>query len=170
MPSHSYVRSRVRSVITRSGPRLARSRAASGAVTAAPPITSVARSTTGEDRGESFDRAPELRHGPLADCAGWESPHDHVALYLQNGNAYLEAQLGAAKAGAAAFNVNYRYVADELIYLLRDSGATAIVVHGQFTPTLAEVLPSLPELRVILQVDDDSGHPLLPGAVFAWAM
>ena len=43
---------------------------------------------------------------------------------------------------------------------------SAIVVHSVFTPTLAEVLPQLPNLRVILQVPDDSGNPLLPGAVW----
>ena len=74
--------------------------------------------------------------------------------------------LGALKARVAPFNVNYRYVADELLYLLRDSQATAIVVHSQFAPVLAELLPELPDLRVILQVDDGSGHDLLPGAVW----
>ena len=60
--------------------------------------------------------------------------------------------LGAFKARVAPFNVNYRYVAEELRYLLRDSQATAIVVHSQFAPTLAECCPSCPQLRVILQV------------------
>ena len=105
-------------------------------------------------------------HRERAELADHESGQDHLAIYLHNGNEYIESMLGAWKARVAPLNVNYRYVADELIYLLRDSGATAIVVHGQFTPTLAEVLPSLPELRVILQVDDGSGHPLLPGAVW----
>jgi len=105
------------------------------------------------------------RHGTLADCAGWESPHDHVALYLQNGNAYLEAQLGAAKAGAAAFNVNYRYVADELAYLLDDADAAAIVYQGCFAATLAEVLERLDRAPLLLRVDDGSGDALLPGAV-----
>ncbi len=80
---------------------------------------------------------------PLAACEGWESPHDHVALYLHNGNEYLEALLGAAKARAVGVNVNYRYVAEELRYVLLDSGARAIVYHGAFAPTLREVLPSL---------------------------
>src|SRR5690554_3073027 len=61
------------------------------------------------------------RRGSLADCEQWESPHDHVALYLHNGPEYLEAMLGTMKAGAAAVNVNYRYVAEELTYLLTDS-------------------------------------------------
>ena len=74
--------------------------------------------------------------------------------------------LGAFKARVAPFNVNYRYVAEELRYLLDDSRAAAIVVHSQFAPTLAEVLPDLADLRVILQVPDESGNDLLPGAVW----
>ncbi len=97
--------------------------------------------------------------------AGHESGQDHLALYLHNGNEYLEGMIGAYKARLAPFNVNYRYVADELVYLLADARATAIVYHAAFAPTLAAVLPQLPELRVLLQVADDSGNALLPGAV-----
>jgi acyl-CoA synthetase (AMP-forming)/AMP-acid ligase II len=95
---------------------------------------------------------------------GHLSGQDHLAIYLHNGNEYLEAMLGSFKARVAPFNVNYRYVAEELRYLLTDSNAAAVVVHSQFAPTLAEVLPDLPNLRVILQVPDESGHQLLPGA------
>lgn len=97
---------------------------------------------------------------------GHESGQDHLAIYLHNGNEYLECMLGSFKARVAPFNVNYRYVAEELRYLLNDSDASAIVVHSQFAPTLAEVLPTLPNLRVILQVPDSSGNALLPGAVW----
>ena len=78
---------------------------------------------------------------------GHESGQDHLAIYLHNGNEYLEGMLGAFKARVAPFNVNYRYVAEELRYLLTDSNAAAIVVHSAFAPTLAEVLPDLPNLR-----------------------
>jgi fatty-acyl-CoA synthase len=98
-------------------------------------------------------------------AAAWESPHEHVALYLHNGNEYLEGMLGAWKARAAPFNVNYRYVASELAYLLDDSRAAAVMYHGAFAATLAEVLPGLPGARLLLQVDDGSGADLLPGAV-----
>lgn len=94
----------------------------------------------------------------------WESVHDQVALYLHNGNEYLESMLGAWKARCAPFNVNYRYVSDELTYLFDDAGASAVVVHECFAPTLAEVLPRLrkrPEL--ILQVADGSGSPVSDG-------
>ena len=105
-------------------------------------------------------------HTERADLQGHESGQDHLAIYLHNGVEYLEVMLGCWKARVAPFNVNYRYVAEELQYLLVDSGATAIVVHSRFAPTLAEVLPQLPALRVIIQVPDDSGHDLLPGAVW----
>jgi fatty-acyl-CoA synthase len=97
---------------------------------------------------------------------GHESGQSHLAIYLHNGNEYLESMLGAFKARVAPFNVNYRYVAEELLYLLNDAQAEAVVVHSQFAPTLAEVLPRLPRLRVILQVPDQSGHGLMAGAIW----
>jgi len=101
-----------------------------------------------------------------SELAGHESGQSHLAVYLHNGNEYLEAMLGSFKARVAPFNVNYRYVAEELRYLLHDAGAEAVVFHSQFAPTLAEVLPDLPQLRVLVQVPDSSGNDLLPGAVW----
>ena len=103
---------------------------------------------------------PEGRAG----LAGHESHEDHLAIYLYNGNEYLESMVGAFKARVGPVNVNYRYVAEELRYLLDNSNAKAIVYHSAFAPTLAEVLPALPELRLLLQVTDESGNDLLPGA------
>jgi acyl-CoA synthetase (AMP-forming)/AMP-acid ligase II len=91
------------------------------------------------------------------------SGQDHLAIYLHNGNEYLEAMLGAYKARVAPFNVNHRYVAEELRYVLHDAGARAIVYHSAFAPTLAAVRDQLPELELLLQVPDDSGEALLPG-------
>jgi fatty-acyl-CoA synthase len=100
-----------------------------------------------------------------AEIAGWESGQDHVALYLYNCPEYVEGMLGAYKSRTAPFNVNYRYVDEELVYLLRDAKARAIVYHACFAPTLARIRPQLPELEVLVQVSDSSGEPLLPGAV-----
>jgi len=100
-----------------------------------------------------------------AELAGWESGQDHVALYMYNCPEYMEGMLGAYKSRTAPFNVNYRYVDEELVYLLRDARARAIVYHACFAPTLARIRPQLPELEVLLQVADDSGEALLPGAV-----
>ncbi len=97
--------------------------------------------------------------------AGWESGQDHVALYLYNCPEYIEGMLGAWKSRTAPFNVNYRYVDEELVYLLRDAKARAIVYHAAFAPTLARIRAQVPDLEVLLQVEDESGNALLPGAV-----
>ncbi|HRW39509.1 MAG TPA: AMP-binding protein, partial [Aquihabitans sp.] len=104
-------------------------------------------------------------HRERDQLAGHESGQDQVALYLHNGNEYLEAMLGAFKARSAPFNVNYRYVAEELRYLLDNASAKAVVYHAAFAPVLAEVLAELPDVELLVQVADGSGHELLPDAI-----
>jgi len=104
-------------------------------------------------------------HKERSELAGWESGQDSVALYLYNGNEYMEGMLGAFKARAVPFNVNYRYVGEELVYLLTNARTRAIVYHASFAPVLARVRDQLPEISLWLQVDDDSGEPLLSGAL-----
>jgi acyl-CoA synthetase (AMP-forming)/AMP-acid ligase II len=96
---------------------------------------------------------------------GHEVGQDLIGLYAYNGNEFVESLLGAFAARVAPFNVNFRYVKSELQYLLADSGATALIYHAAFAPRVAEVLPDLPELRVLIQIADDSGNALLDGAV-----
>ena len=97
--------------------------------------------------------------------AGHEVGQDLLGIYAYNGTEFIESLLGAFRARVAPFNVNYRYVKAELQYLLDDAGAKALVYHGAFAPTLAEVLPDLPQLKVLIQIADDSGNELLTGAV-----
>src|SRR5512145_2508728 len=104
-------------------------------------------------------------HRERAGLAGHESGQDHLAIYLYNGNEYVEAMLGAFKARVAPLNVNYRYVDEELTYLFRNSCAKAVVYQAEIAPRVAAIRASLPELTVLVQVADDSGNPLLPGAI-----
>ena len=97
--------------------------------------------------------------------AGHESGQDHLAIYCYNGNEYVEAMLGAFKARVAPLNVNYRYVEEELLYLLKDSNARAIVYHSEFAPILDKIRSELPRLEVLIQIEDESGNGLLTDAV-----
>ena len=54
-------------------------------------------------------------------------PGDRVALDLTNVPEYLETFFACLKVGAAPLNVNYRYVADEIRYVLENSGASVLV-------------------------------------------
>jgi 3-oxocholest-4-en-26-oate---CoA ligase len=104
-------------------------------------------------------------HTERSALGGHEVGQDLLGLYAYNGNEFVEALLGAFAARVAPFNVNFRYVKSELQYLLADSGATALIYHARFAPRVAEVLPDLPQLRVLIQIADDSGNALLDGAV-----
>ncbi|MEB2344187.1 MAG: acyl-CoA synthetase [Deltaproteobacteria bacterium] len=104
-------------------------------------------------------------HAERASLPNHESGQDHVALYLFNGNEYLEGMLGAYKARCAPFNVNYRYVDEELLYLFDNADARAVLYHASFAPTLARLRERLPKVKLWLQVGDESGEALLPGAL-----
>ncbi|CAN5530457.1 acyl-CoA synthetase [soil metagenome] len=104
-------------------------------------------------------------HTPRAELAGHEAGQDLLGIYAFNGPEYVEGMLAAFRARVAPFNVNYRYVKDELRYLLADSDATALLYHARFAPRVQEILPELPGLRVLIQIADDSGNELLEGAV-----
>jgi len=127
--------------------------------------------TWGEVRDRSRRLANLLRsHGlgcvtERSELEGWESGQDHVALYMLNGNEYLEAMVGCYKARCAPFNVNYRYVEEELLYLFDNSDATAVIFHARFAPVLEKLQSQLTQVKVWLQVADDSGNPLLSGAL-----
>lgn len=104
-------------------------------------------------------------HADRDGLAGHESGQDHLGIYLYNGNEYLEAMVGSFRARVAPFNVNYRYVEEELVYLLNDARTKALVYHAEFAPRLAAIRDQLPDLELLVQVADESGNDLLPGAL-----
>jgi 3-oxocholest-4-en-26-oate---CoA ligase len=104
-------------------------------------------------------------HTERSALAGHAVGQDLLGIYAYNGPEFVEALLGAWRARVAPFNVNYRYVKNELQYLLADSGATALLYHATFAPRVAEVLPKLSHLRVLIQIADQSGNDLVHGAV-----
>ena len=97
--------------------------------------------------------------------AGHEVGQDLLGIYALNGPEFVEGMLGAFRARVAPFNVNYRYVKNELQYLLTDSQASALLYHAAFAPRVAEIRDELPDLLVLIQIADDSGNELLHGAV-----
>jgi 3-oxocholest-4-en-26-oate---CoA ligase len=104
-------------------------------------------------------------HRERSALENWDSGQDHVALYLYNGNEYLEGMVGSFKARCVPVNVNYRYVEEELVYLFENSRARAVIYHACFAPTLARIRALLPDVSLWIQVGDESGEPLLPGAL-----
>ena len=90
---------------------------------------------------ELDERAARLA-SVLADAG--VSPGDTVGLYLHNCPEYLETWLAAFKIRAIPVNINYRYVADELEYLLDDCGARVLVHSAELSEPVAAVLARRP--------------------------
>jgi acyl-CoA synthetase (AMP-forming)/AMP-acid ligase II len=107
---------------------------------------------------EVDERATRLAHYLAAQGV---KQGDRVGLYLYNCNEYIEAALAAFKIRAVPVNINFRYVEEELRYLLDDAGVSGLVYHREFAPRVAAVAPRIATLRTLIEVDDGAGalHP-----------
>ena len=90
-------------------------------------------------------------------------PGSAIGLYLFNGPEYLIANYAALKLRGNAVNVNYRYLDEELHFLLDYAEAEVLIFHTSLAERVARVTDRLPRLRLLIAVDD--GGPSLPRAV-----
>ena len=91
---------------------------------------------------------------------------DRVALMLPNGVEFLDVMFASARLGAVEVPVNTAYKGQLLEYVLADSGAVAVVVHGRWLERLAAVLAAAPAVSTVLVVGDQpDGVRLPPGVV-----
>jgi acyl-CoA synthetase (AMP-forming)/AMP-acid ligase II len=99
------------------------------------------------------ERSTRLAH-VLADRGAL--PGAHVVLYLRNSIEHLEALFACYKLRAVPINVNYRYVDDELEYLLADADAVGIVHDAGSRERAERVAQRLAGLHFALDVEDPS--------------
>ena len=92
-------------------------------------------------------------------------PGDHVGIYSLNSVEWVETAWAVFKLRAVWININYRYVKDELRYLFTNADLVALVHQASYGPQVTELLPELPDLRLVVTIDDGSGQPLPQGAV-----
>jgi len=84
-------------------------------------------------------------------------PDAKTALYMYNGNEYMEAQYGCMKTRGVPINVNYRYLDEELWYLLDNSDSEALFFHSSLGDRVARVIDRIPNLKLLVEVDDGEG-------------
>ena len=77
---------------------------------------------------------------------------DHVGLHLHNGHEFVEAMLACYKLRAVPVNVNYRYVADELDYLVRDADLRVVVTEPRLSGALDALRGRSSPLDAIVEV------------------
>jgi acyl-CoA synthetase (AMP-forming)/AMP-acid ligase II len=83
-------------------------------------------------------------------------PGDHVGLYARNSIEALETLIASCKLRARAVNINYRYVENELHYMLADADLTALVYDRRLAPLVAAEAHAAPGLRGLIEIDDGS--------------
>jgi fatty-acyl-CoA synthase len=89
---------------------------------------------------------------------------DKVAFYLRNHPAYLELLGACFKGRFTHVNVNYRYVDEELAYILDNSDAKVVLFASEFAEHVRALKPRLPAVAVWLELTGD-GTPTVEGAV-----
>ena len=77
-----------------------------------------------------------------------------VGMFMYNSPEYLITQYAAFKERMTPINVNYRYLDDELTYLLDNADCEAVVYHRSLSDRLARIRDRLPQLRWYVVVDD----------------
>ncbi len=82
-----------------------------------------------------------------------------VALYCYNGYEYPEAQYAAFKLRCVPANVNYRYLGDELAYILDNSDAEALFFDHSLSDRVDAVRKQFPKLKALVQVGGVSAPP-----------
>ena len=100
---------------------------------------------------EYDDRAARIAAAYAEAGLGHESK---IGLFMYNSNEYMEAQFAALKMRGVPININYRYIDEELWYLLDNSDAEALVYHSSLADRVAKVVDRLPDLKLIIEVDD----------------
>ncbi len=82
----------------------------------------------------------------------------HIGIYAFNCVEWLEIMLGAYKLCAIPININYRYVEEELKYLIDNADMEAIFYHKQFSNKLENIKRHLPLLKDFICIEDNSGE------------
>lgn len=90
---------------------------------------------------------------------------DRVAILMRNDIAFLEATFACGELGLYPVPVNWHFSADETAYVLKDSGAKALIIHADLHPALANSVPegvqtivveTPPEVRQAYRLDADA--------------
>ena len=85
---------------------------------------------------ELNDRSNRIANALVADGI---TPGDRVALLLMNSSEFLELFFALGKIGCVVVPLNWRLVADELEFILSDSGATKLVFSDEFAETVIDL-------------------------------
>lgn len=77
-----------------------------------------------------------------------------VAIDLYNSIEWLETFYASLKERYVPVSINYRYLDDELRFLLESSGCEALVFHASLADRIVPAAQTMPTMKLLVQVDD----------------
>jgi fatty-acyl-CoA synthase len=83
---------------------------------------------------------------------------DRIAILLPNCHCFLEVYYAVALRGAVTVPLNYRLSAGELVMIMNDAGAKALVADPRFRQTIDSVRTDLPTVGKIIWTGDEVGE------------
>lgn len=84
---------------------------------------------------------------------------DKLGCYMRNGPTYGEALGACFLASLTHANINYRYGAQEVAYILANADAAILVYDPEFRSIVAQIRPLLPLLRIFIETGDAPDRP-----------
>jgi long-chain acyl-CoA synthetase len=70
---------------------------------------------------------------------------DHLAIFMDNNERYLEVCWAAQRSGLYFTPINYHFNADEVAYIVEDCDATALVTSAALAAIASDLAPNLPD-------------------------
>jgi len=89
---------------------------------------------------------------------------DHVAILMSYTPEWIINYFGVVKAGGKTVILNAMLKAPEFDALLRDSDSKILITEKSFTEMLSSVLPNIPLLKHVMEVDSDSYKEMMAGS------
>ncbi len=77
---------------------------------------------------------------------------DKAGFYMRNQPEYMEAMAASFKASLAPVNVNYRYLDDELVYIIDNSDSAVVFYDAEFIGEVERVRLRLPRVAAWVQI------------------
>lgn len=84
---------------------------------------------------------------------GLKPREENVAQILPNSPEWMDVYLACSGAGVSVVPLDPKLHSEEVLYILRDSGAVVVTTDKQHIPMMQQIAPELPSLRAIVVVD-----------------
>lgn len=101
-------------------------------------------------------RANEIASGMLAKGI---TKGERVAFLLMNGIEFVEAYFAAAKIGAVVVPLNWRLTPDELEFIVKDSGSSALIYGSELDGTVNLLYQRTTPVRMWIRVGESNSRP-----------